>query len=67
MTRTIPVIGTVGEGGKIKWGRPAKDHRREFIHDLATFADSPAGEALIEFDPAKVVRMLIDTAKVLDK
>lgn len=38
---------------------------RQFLEEVATFADSPAGEALIDSDPAMVCNMLIERAKTL--
>ncbi len=37
----------------------------QFLLEVATFCDAPAGEALIDSDPAMVARMLIDRAKSL--
>lgn len=38
---------------------------QQFLEEVATFADAPAGEALIDTDPAMVCRMLIDRARDL--
>jgi hypothetical protein len=35
----------------------------EFVRHMATFPDTPAGQALIAADPEMVVRLLIDMAK----
>jgi len=38
---------------------------QQFLEEVATFIDAPAGEALIDTDPAMVCRMLIDRARDL--
>ena len=38
---------------------------QQFLLEVATFADAPAGEAMIDSDPAMVCQMLIDRAKEL--